>query len=88
MGSIERTVFGNSFNHKLNDKLDNVCYTTHRNQEQLLLQKGTRIMKVITSAICYMGEREAIFRFMEYSFAKHTHLQDKQKDRIGMSSGK
>ena len=41
-------------------------------------------MKVITSAIRYMGEREAIFRFEEYSFAKHAHFQDKQKVRTGM----
>ena len=51
-----------------------------------LLQKGTRIMKVITSAICYMGEREAIFPREEYSYAKHAHFQDKQKFRTGMSS--
>ncbi len=75
-----------NFNHKLNDKWDFLCYTDARNQEQLLLQKGTRIMKVITSAICYMGEREAIFHFEEYSFAKHAHFQDKQKFRTGMSS--
>ena len=43
-------------------------------------------MKVITSAICYMGEREAIFQFEEYSFAKHAHFQDKQRYRTGMSS--
>ena len=43
-------------------------------------------MKVIASAICYMGEREAIFHFEEYSFAKHAHFQDKQKFRTGMSS--
>ena len=41
-------------------------------------------MKVITSAIRYMGEREAIFDFEEYSFAKHAHFQDKQKFRTGM----
>ena len=43
-------------------------------------------MKVITSAIYYMGEREAVFHFEEYSFAKHAHFQDKQKFRTGMSS--
>ena len=75
-----------TFNHKLNDKSTILCYTDFRNQEQLLSQKGTRIMKVITSAICYMGEREAIFQFEEYSFAKHAHFQDKQRYRTGMSS--
>ena len=75
-----------TFNHKLNDKSTILCYTDFRNQEQLLLQKGTRIMKVINSAICYMGEREAIFQFEEYSFAKHAHFQDKQKCRTGMIS--
>ena len=40
-------------------------------------------MKVITSAIRYMGEREAIFYFEEYSFAKHAHFQDKQMYRTG-----
>ena len=43
-------------------------------------------MKVITSAIRYMGEREAIFRFEEHSFAKHAHFQDKQKFRTGMKT--
>lgn len=43
-------------------------------------------MKVITSACMYMGEREAIFYFEEYSFAKHTHFQDKQKYRTSMIS--
>ena len=43
-------------------------------------------MKAITSACMYMGEREAIFHFEEYSFAKHAHFQDKQKFRTGMSS--
>ena len=41
-------------------------------------------MKVITSAIRYMGEREAIFHLEEYSFAKHAHFQDKQRFRPGM----
>ena len=41
-------------------------------------------MKVIISAYMYMGEREAIFRFEEHSFAKHAHFQDKQKFRTGM----
>ena len=31
-----------TFNHKLNDKSDFLCYTDARNQEQLLLQKGKR----------------------------------------------
>ena len=43
-------------------------------------------MKVITSTICYMGEREAIFHFEEYSFAKHAHFQDKQRFQTGMRS--
>ena len=43
-------------------------------------------MKVITSASMYMGEREAIFYFEEYSFAKHAHFQDKQKYRTSMIS--
>ena len=41
-------------------------------------------MEVITSAIYYMGEREAIFRFEERSYAKHAHFQDKQSVRTGM----
>ena len=45
-------------------------------------------MKVITSAIYYMGEREAIFHFEEYGFAKHAHFQDKQKHQIGMVARK
>ena len=45
-------------------------------------------MKVITSAIRYMGEREAIFYYEEYVYAKHAHFQDKQKHWIGMSSRK
>ena len=43
-------------------------------------------MKVITFAICFMGEREAVSRFEEYGFAKHAHFQDKQKHRTGMIS--
>ena len=43
-------------------------------------------MKVFTSIIRYMSEREAIFHVEEYSFAKHAHFQDKQKYRTGMSS--
>ena len=43
-------------------------------------------MKVITSACMYMGEREAIFHFEEYSYAKHAHFQDKQKVRTGMKT--
>ena len=43
-------------------------------------------MKNVTSAISYRSERQAIFQFEEYSFAKHAHFQDKQKYRIGMIS--
>ena len=43
-------------------------------------------MKVITSAICYKSERQAIFQCEEYSFAKHAHFQDKQKFRTGMKT--
>ena len=43
-------------------------------------------MKNATSFIRYMSEREAIFRYEEYSYAKHAHFQDKQKFRTGMSS--
>ncbi len=42
-------------------------------------------MKTVTSAFAYR-ERQAIFHFEEYSFAKHAHFQDKQKYRTGMSS--
>ena len=44
------------------------------------------IMKNFTSACMYKSERQAIFQFEEYSFAKHAHFQDKQKYRIGMIS--
>ncbi len=43
-------------------------------------------MKLFTSFIRYMGERETIFHYEEYGFAKHAHFQDKQKYRTGMSS--
>ena len=74
-----------TFNHKLNDKLDIVCYTTHGNQEQLLLQKGKKIMRIIASAFVYMSECKASFHCEEYGFAKHAHFQDKQ-NRYGMIS--
>ena len=45
-------------------------------------------MKNVTSAISYRSERQAIFQFEEYSFAKHAHFQDKQKYRISMISQK
>ena len=38
-------------------------------------------MKNATSFIRYMSEREAIFRYEEYSYAKHAHFQDKQAYR-------
>ena len=41
-------------------------------------------MKTFASAICYMSERETIFRFEECGFAKHAHFQDKQKYRTNM----
>ena len=44
-----------------------------------------RIMKTVTSAFVYRAY-QAIFRRVEYSFAKHAHFQDKQKHRTGMSS--
>jgi hypothetical protein len=37
------------------------------------------IMKTFTSVIRYMSQREAIFQYQEYSYAKHAHFQDKQK---------
>ena len=43
-------------------------------------------MKTFTSFIRYMGERQAIFHFEEYGFAKHAHFQDKQKFRTGMKT--
>ena len=43
-------------------------------------------MKIFTSFIRYMNEREATFRYEEYGYAKHAHFQDKQKYRIGMRS--
>ena len=42
-------------------------------------------MKNVTSAISYRSERQAIFQFEEYSFAKHAHFQDKQ-NRYSMIS--
>ena len=42
-------------------------------------------MKTVTSAFAYR-ERQVIFHFEEYSFAKHAHFQDKQKYQAGMSS--
>lgn len=41
-------------------------------------------MRNVTSAIFYRSERQAIFQFEEYSYAKHAHFQDKQKYRTGM----
>ena len=32
-------------------------------------------MKHITSAIFYMSERQAIFQYEEYGFAKHAHFK-------------
>lgn len=43
-------------------------------------------MKHFTSACMYERERQAIFQYEEYGFAKHAHFQDKQKHRYGMSS--
>ena len=43
-------------------------------------------MKNVTSAISYRSERQAIFQFEEYSFAKHAHFQDKQKIWTGMKT--
>ena len=45
-----------------------------------------RIMKTFISAIPHLSVRQAIFQYQEYSFAKRTHFQDKQKYRTGMSS--
>ena len=42
-----------------------------------------RIMKIVTSAFAYR-ECQAIFQSEEYSFAKHAHFQDKQKNRNRM----
>ena len=41
-------------------------------------------MRNVTSAIFYRSERQAIFQFEGYSYAKHAHFQDKQKYRTGM----
>lgn len=43
-------------------------------------------MKNFTSAFMYESERQAIFQYEEYGFAKHAHFQDKQKYRTGMIS--
>lgn len=40
-------------------------------------------MKAVTFAFAYR-ECQAIFQQEEYSFAKHTHFQGKQKYRIGI----
>ena len=73
------------FNHKLNDKCKTLCYTDDRNQRQHFTERN-RIMKHFTSACMYERERQAIFQYEEYGFAKHAHFQDKQKHRYGMSS--
>ena len=44
-------------------------------------------MKTFASFIRYMGERETIFRYEEYGFAKHAHFQDKQKCQSSMALG-
>ena len=66
--------------------------TTHQNYDIVLTEtknnyfyRKERIMKTVTSAFAYRAY-QAIFRRVEYSFAKHAHFQDKQKDRTGMSS--
>ena len=43
-------------------------------------------MKNVTSAVFYHNEYQAVFQYAEYSYAKHTHFQDKQKYRTGMIS--
>ena len=43
-------------------------------------------MKNATSFIRYMSEREAIFRYGEYSYAEHAHFQDKQAYRKTLRS--
>ena len=43
-------------------------------------------MKTVTSAFAYITERQAVFFYEEYGFAKHAHFQDKQKYRTGMRS--
>ena len=40
-------------------------------------------MKNVISAVFYR-EYQAVFQYAEYSYAKHAHFQDKQKDRTGM----
>jgi len=42
-------------------------------------------MKNVISAVFYRSEYQAIFRYQEYSYAKHAHFQDKQKFRTGMN---
>ena len=42
------------------------------------------IMKTVTSAFIYRAY-QAIFQYQEYSYAKHAHFQDKQKDQTGVS---
>ena len=41
-------------------------------------------MKAVTSAIVYRAY-QAIFRYAEDSYTKHSHFQDKQKYHIGMN---
>ena len=41
-------------------------------------------MKNVISAVSYRNEYQAVFQYAEYSYAKHTHFQDKQKYRTGM----
>ena len=43
-------------------------------------------MKNVISAVFYRSAYQAIFRYQEYSYAKHAHFQDKQKYRTGMRS--
>lgn len=73
------------FNHKLNDKLEGLCYSTFRNQDKPILQKGLTTMKNISSAIFYMSEWQAIFQ-QEYSYSEARPFQDKQKNMIGLVS--
>ena len=40
-------------------------------------------MKNVISAVFYR-EYQAVSQYLEYSYAKHAHFQDKQKYRTGM----
>ena len=42
-------------------------------------------MKNVISAVFYRSEYQAIFRYAEDSYTKHSHFQDKQKYQIGMN---